>query len=94
VNGRDRTLRVVGPFGIPAGNDGIKGRVGEDEEHLDVTVKVMVIPLGNKVCKQGPYNRCRVGEGTPGPVLGDGFGAIVQVSTVLQDLFCLFAVVV
>ena len=94
MNGRDRTLRVVGPFGIPGGNDGIEGRVGEDKKQLDVMVKVLLIPLGDKVPKQRPLNRCRVAERLTSPVLGDGFGEIVQVRTVLQDLFGLFEVVV
>ena len=49
MNSCHRPLRVVGPFGIPGGYGGIEGAIGEDEKQLHITVKIVVIPLGDEL---------------------------------------------
>src|SRR5215203_1657075 len=54
VDGRYRPHVIPVPLGLPAGDAGIKDGVGNGEEHLHVSVEVVIVSRRDEFGKQSP----------------------------------------
>src|SRR5215212_4601863 len=54
LDGRYRPHVIPVPLGLPAGDAGIEDRVRHSEEHLDVSVEVVVVSRRDEFGKKGP----------------------------------------
>src|SRR5829696_1400863 len=92
VDSRYRPHVIPVPLGLPAGDAGIKDRVRHSEEHLDVSVEVVVVSGRDEFGKKGPVAGRQLRLGAVCPILGYHLLFIVEVGAEVKYLLSLLAI--